>query len=282
MDIRYHIDKNHISHPLRFGSFLFFQIGRMHCAEETVVPTHSHVNLFELTVVTGGLGQIFTNGAPVPVKRGDIHLSFPGDFHAIVADRNDPLKFDFYSFNTEDPDYAAELENIMQRCAKADARVFRDENIRRLVENAIAEFDGKGEYREKLLASSFEQIAIYLIRDFKQNSPAQRKGDATRAEELCYQMMNYIDTHVYSLAKLEELAEIFGYTYSYLSEIFKKTTSSTLLEYYRSRRLETARLLLDEGCLSVTKIAELLNYSSIYAFSKAFKEKYGVSPKRYQ
>ena len=37
-----------------------------------------------------------------------------------------------------------------------------------------------------------------------------------------------------------------------------------------------------EGCLSVTNIAELLNYSSIYAFSKAFKEKYGVSPKRYQ
>lgn len=40
-----------------------------------------------------------------------------------------------------------------------------------------------------------------------------------------------------------------------------------------------ARLLLNEGKLNITKIAELLNYSSIYSFSKAFKEKYGVSPK---
>ena len=33
--------------------------------------------------------------------------------------------------------------------------------------------------------------------------------------------------------------------------------------------------------VTVEQIAEKLNYSSVFSFSKAFKEKYGVSPKNY-
>ena len=59
-------------------------------------------------------------------------------------------------------------------------------------------------------------------------------------------------------------------------------TSDTLLHYYRSRRLEAAKLLLAEGRLSVGEIAELLHYASVYTFSRAFKEAYGTSPARYR
>ena len=55
-----------------------------------------------------------------------------------------------------------------------------------------------------------------------------------------------------------------------------------LTDYYRHRRLETARLLIDEGGLSITEIASLLRYSSIYTFSRAFKEFFGVPPAQYK
>lgn len=147
-----------------------------------------------------------------------------------------------------------------------------------VAKSGASEFDRKREFSEQLLAGAFEQICIYLIRAFKKTPPSDR-GDVTRAETLCFQLMHYIDTHVYSLKTLDDLSGIFGYNYSYLSALFKKVTSETLAGYFRNRRLETARLLLNEGKLNITKIAELLNYSSIYSFSKAFKEKYGVSPK---
>lgn len=57
-------------------------------------------------------------------------------------------------------------------------------------------------------------------------------------------------------------------------------TSDTLTNCFRNRRLETARLLLLEGAMSVTRISALLNYSSVYIFSRAFKEKYGVPPSK--
>ena len=93
--------------------------------------------------------------------------------------------------------------------------------------------------------------------------------------------MNYIDTHIYSLKNLDELCEVFDYSYGYLSAIYKKTTSNTLSGYFREKRLDSARLLLLENRLTITEISELLNYTSVYSFSKAFKEYYGLSPKNY-
>ena len=66
--------------------------------------------------------------------------------------------------------------------------------------------------------------------------------------------------------------------YDYLSSLFKKTTGRTLLDYYQSSRLRVARSLVKENNLKINEIAELLNYSSVYAFSKAYKNKYGICP----
>ena len=98
------------------------------------------------------------------------------------------------------------------------------------------------------------------------------------ADELCYQLMHYIDTHMYRLQSLNDLSEEFGYNYSYLSDLFRKNTGDTLSNYYRTRHLNAARLLLDEKKLRIHQIAEILGYSSLYAFSKAFKHRYGISP----
>ena len=93
--------------------------------------------------------------------------------------------------------------------------------------------------------------------------------------------MHYIDTNIYSIKKLSDLSEKFSYNYSYLSDFFKRNTGNTIVNYYRTRRLYTARLLINEGLLKINKISEMLNYSSVYAFSKAFKTEYGISPKKY-
>jgi AraC-like DNA-binding protein len=84
------------------------------------------------------------------------------------------------------------------------------------------------------------------------------------------------------MTSLEELAVATNYNYSYLSSLFHKTTSGTLTDYYRRRRLETARLLIGENELNMTEIAALLHYSSIYTFSRAFRDQYGTSPTQYK
>ena len=278
----YHINKSYMQNPLKFGSIYMFQIGRRFCDSETVVDTHVHTDLFELTVVTDGRGVVTTNGVAVPVERGDIYLSFPCDAHKIVSDAEKTLKYDFFAFHSEHAVFKKELEHIAQTYYSANTRKFHDERVRTLVSNAIAEFYQENRYSEEILAAILQQILIYVIRDFQEVVPEKYPDTVTHAEALCYKLMNYIDTHIYSLKHLEELAEITDYSYGYLSTMFKKTTSNTLSDYYHEKKLEAARMLISEDKFKIIEIAEMLNYASVYAFSKAFTNRYGVSPRKYK
>ncbi len=278
----YHLKRDYFQNPLKYEGINVLQIGRLFCNRDTIVDTHIHTDLFELTVVTDGKGEITTNGVPVPVEKGDIYLSLPCDSHKIVSDSEKPLKYDFFAFRSEREDFKEELELIAQNYYSANTRIFHDERVRSLVSNAIAELNQENLYSEALLASIFRQIIIYVIRGFKAVVPEKHSDAVTHAEMLCYKLMNYIDTHIYSLEKLEELADITDYSYGYLSTLFKKTTSNTLSNYYHEKKLDVARLLILENRFKIVEIAEMLNYTSVYAFSKAFTNRYGVSPRNYK
>jgi AraC-like DNA-binding protein len=263
-----------------YGQTKLYQIGRLYSKPTTVVEDHVQ-KAFELTIVNDGYGVISTNGVPLKVERGDIYLSFPCEIHKIESDSEKPLKYDFFAFDTENAELKNELERIMAEYSGAERRVFCDERINFLVGNAIAEIHRSNFGHLKLLESVFSQIMIYVVRAF---CPAADDGDIGRvsgAEALCFKIMNYVDTHVYSIKKLDELADVTGYSYGYLSALFKKVTSNTIADYYRNKRLEIARLLVLEKKLKIGEVAEMLNYASVYAFSKAFKNRFGASPEKY-
>lgn len=278
----YHIEKNYLKQPRVFGDFLLFQIGRLYCGPHTVVTPHAHINLFELTIVTGGRGIVTTNGVAIPVERGDIYLSFPGDFHAIASNEDDPLKYDFCAFNTTNPEFVADFERIVENYMSADRRIIRDEKISSLVRSAITDIDGDRRYSYEMLIASFGQMTIRILRNFLERDIEDDNINVSDPAMLCYRLMNYIDTHICTINGLSEISKITNYNYSYLSSLFKRVTGGTLLDYYKNRRLETGCLLVLEGQFSISYIAELLNYSSIYTFSRAFKDKYGLSPEQYR
>ncbi len=282
MGKNYHLNKTYLSDPLDFEGVYVSQIGRLYCGPTTVIDTHVHSDLFELTVVTDGVGTVTTNSVPVRVERGDIYLSLPCDTHKIETDPQNPLKFDFFAFNCDIDSIHNELEKISQNYHLATMRIFKNEQIRHLIGNAIAELNDEKEYSKELLSSIFRQIIIYTIRGFSNINAVRHLSTVTSTEVLCYKIMNYIDTHIYTLKNLSELSKIMGYSYGYLSSVFKKTTHDTIANYYYNRKLETVRLLLLENRLKITEISEMLNYSSVYALSKAFSNRFGCSPRNYR
>ena len=268
--------------PLQFHDVRVAQLGRRFCVAGSVIGTHIHLNLFELTIVTEGRAVVTTNGVSVPVEAGDIYLSLPADAHKIESDVETPLKYDFFAFTCQNEQLQSELERIAENYHAATARIFQDERIRLLISNAIAEIGQQQAYSENLLCAIFQQILIYIVRGFQTMEPPKHSAAATQADILCHKLMNYIDTHIYTLKKLEDLAEITDYSYGYLSALFKKTTSSTLSDYYHGKKLDAARLLILSGNHKITEIAEMLNYTSVYSFSKAFYNRYGLSPLHYR
>lgn len=284
MKNKFHVVQNYFVSPRQINDISLYQVGRRFCAEGMIVPSHPHIiNCFELTVVVGGKGEIITNEVATPVQSGDVYLSFMGDFHKIVSDIKDPLKYDFIAFNTADTKLSKELEHVMQNYSSPDKRLVQDEKITYLLGNIIAEINEPEKFSEEILYSMLRQLMIYIIRNYKENSRSVVSfGGITDSEALCLQIMNYIDTHIYTMNCLSRLSEITGYSYNYMSNIFKKNTSTTLLDYYHSKRMKTAKRLLAENKRTVSEVAELLGYSSIYTFSRAFKKQFGISPSEYR
>jgi len=278
----YHLNKSYFHKPLLFGGVSLFQIGRLYCKPKAVVPLHIHGDYFELTIITDGKGVITTNGVPVEVEKGDIYLSLPCESHEIKSDSSSPLKYDFFAFLCADSEKREEFDRITENYYAANSRVFHSERIRNLISGAIAEIDANKQYSDELLDCIFKEAVIHIIRSFTKIKPEKYSQNVTAAEVLCYKLMNYIDTHIYSLKTLKELEEFTDYSYGYLSSLFKKTTGNSLNGYYREKRLEAARILITENRLKSTEISEMLGYSSVYAFSKAFTSRFSVSPREYR
>ena len=282
MPSNYHLDKKYFDNYRFQDGISLLQIGRMYCDRTSHIEEHIQAQLIELTVVTGGKGQIITNKVPVEVQSGDVYLSLPCDSHEITVDPDDPLRFDFIAFSIEDENFKYDFERIAAEYHEAELRIFKDERIPPLLTNAITEVSRESKYSLEALSSILRQIAIYTIRAFDTAPQSKYPKNIKDSEALCYRLMSYIDTHIYSLKNLEELTAVTDYSYGYLSFVFKKTTGETLCSYYIRKRMEAARLMLTEGNLKITEISERLGYSTLYAFSKAFKGHFGISPKNFK
>jgi AraC-like DNA-binding protein len=272
---RYHFDKNFAFNPLDFGDFNLIQAGRRYLDEHAAVGDHTHLDWFELTVATKGSAKVYTDGEFCSISKGDIYLSFPGDIHDIRTE-NEKLDYDYFSFYCKGGALQKAYDGVWQYKRQYNSRVFKDEKIQYLLTALIAEFALSDEFSSEVISNVCRQIIIYAARDTLKS--VQVSTDVSDAKVLCQQLMNYLDTHIYTVKNLEELGDVFSYNYSYLSDLFKKTTATTLCEYFRNRKLETARLLILKKSKSITEISDLLGYSSPFTFSRAYKKRYGYPP----
>ena len=280
----YLIDFQFIDQPKHINDVRLYQIGKKFCNENTYIPTHLHIDWYELTVILGGKGKIYTNSKTeyVEVSEGDIYLSFPADIHAIESDSNSPLKYSYLSFILDGKSFKAKFKKITQDFYESKKRVFRNQNISALLEILLSELLTPAYKQDDMLLYTLNQILIFTCRNFLHQSEKILPTNISKNEMLCYSIMRYIDANIFLIKNFSDIATYFKYNYSYLSKVFKQTTKITLRDYLSNKKLERAKALIEERKLSLTKIAEILNYASVYSFSKSFKYHFGISPTEYK
>ncbi len=281
MENIFHFNNVFFHDPLSYGEVLLYQIGRMHCNSTTVIATHFHNDIFELTIVRDGKGYVTSNNVTSTIQAGDIYLNLPYDTHKIVSDNQTPLKYDFIAFQTSNPKFRADLGKIEQLFKNPSWRIFSNETLNHLLNNCIYEFSKEKIYHEEALTYSLYLILTYVCRTFLQKGENVKKRISEK-EQLCFQIMHYIDTHLYTIKSLKSIAEPFNYTYTYLSTVFKSTMKISLSEYYESKKFNLCKQLLTVENVKIFEVAELMGYSTPYAFSKAYKNYFLISPKKEQ
>lgn len=92
----------------------------------------------------------------------------------------------------------------------------------------------------------------------------------------------YIYSHVKERITIEDLADEFGVSASYLSRLFKQETGVSVSGYIREQKIEVAKNLLRFSDYSMIDIANRLSFSSQSHFIQQFREIVGMTPKKYR
>ncbi|MDG0818875.1 helix-turn-helix domain-containing protein [Staphylococcus equorum] len=95
-------------------------------------------------------------------------------------------------------------------------------------------------------------------------------------------VQRYIYNHLYQLLTLDILAKHVNLSSKYLSHLFKKEVGITISAYITEKKLEEAKLWLDNSSLSISEIAHQLSFSDQSYFIKVFKRSIGLTPKQYR
>ena len=267
--------------PIKLEDCILHCIGHGTVNDSMPSEERFHAKYYELTIITDGEGVIYTSDVPTAVKKNDIYLSFPFDVHRIEAAAGKNIEYDYVGFSVSSQKFGDEFNRIWSDNIATVNRVFSNSSVLEILDSIHKELEANEKaFSNELLSLLFSQLLVHVLRSFSEQN--REKKDAMSGNVgLCGLVMNYVDTHLYTMKSLREMAQDLGYNYSYLSTIFHKTTRTTLNGYYKTKRMEAAQRLLSESKMTVSKVAELMNYSTVYAFSKAFKEHFGDSPSHY-
>ena len=77
------------------------------------------------------------------------------------------------------------------------------------------------------------------------------------------------------------IASYFGVSEVYLRKIFQSHLQLSPKQYVLNLRIRMAKNMLREGIFSITEISEQCGFSTLYHFSKTFRERVGMSPMQY-
>ena len=90
----------------------------------------------------------------------------------------------------------------------------------------------------------------------------------------------YINTNLDKPLTLTDISNHINLSKEYTASIFKKETNKTVTEYINEKKMLLAKEMLQAGGISLNGISESLGYENYSYFSRIFKERFGISPKK--
>lgn len=155
------------------------------------------------------------------------------------------------------------------------------ELVRRLFLMLYKEYSQRGIYSTEMERSLLICILVQMLRN-QVNVPVKRKMFGSKSWANISSAINFIGSN-YSNPNLsnEDISSTVGVSSIYLTTEFKRCFDISLHRYLVNLRLERAEDLLLSGLHSITEIAQMTGFSSVQAFSKAFRNREGISPREY-
>lgn len=264
---------------LTSNGITYYQFADVFCKNEEVPSSHEQT-CNEITIVYGGKGIFAVNGVEEEIGDGQIHFCFSNDYHIIKSVPNHSLQFFCIGFNINDNFQLLDIFNKVKHLIKTNKSHIIDDvyNLHEKCKILLSEFyfDNNTELSKNLIKTILNELILLTLKMFlnMSNSYTVQINDHLI---LATNISNFIKRNIYSKNLSQNLSDTLNYSYSHMSHIFSKIMGITIKDYIASLRMEKAKSLLQSGD-TVTMVSNKLNYSSVHAFSRAYKKHFGSLP----
>jgi len=255
-------------------------------------PPHSHNYIEIIYMCSGSTTHIIHNNTRVELEQGDLLFLNQNAVHEILPAGFDDIGVNFIVM-PEFFDIAFEMmeeENVVrdffvealkQKKNGMDYIHFRVSDIlpvQNLIENMIWSLVNRQAYKRNInkitMGLLIVQLSGYMDRICY--------GDAGQYEKnLMFSILQYVEEN-YKDGSLGELAQMHNQSLSGISRFIKKQTGMTFKELVMQKRLSQAAFLLGTTKLTVEDIIAAVGYDNSSYFHRIFREKYGMTPRKYR
>ena len=250
-------------------------------------------DFWEIVYVDEGEIIAMSDGKDIKIGQGTVIFHRPNELHTHISNKKDSNNILVISFETKSKAmrYFKNKYFTLDKHSKVLLSLFIEE-AKKSLNPPPRIYESKETFNKdavpfgglQLLLCYFTEFLINLIRigeSFDKtslNSENRREPDNSIMELV----INKINEEVYSNLTLDDLCEKFMMGKSRLTSDFKDYTGKTPMEYYRNIKIKEAKRLIRKEEKSISEISDMLGYSSIHIFSRAFKKSVGFSPREYQ
>ncbi|MCM4152412.1 AraC family transcriptional regulator [Arenibacter sp. N53] len=270
-----------------------FEIQELELSEWKQRPVKN--NFFELVLIKEGEGTQCINYNEVAYSRGSIFLLPPLKCHSFTIEQ--PTKFVFLKFtdsffkninglSIDRNEWFKEASYILSNYNQLPGDIIKSDLDRHHLESLISmillESRNYGQESVNLITSLMTSILEILIRNIKRTSYFD--FPKKNFDERITKMLIYINENIdkSELLKVENLADVFMMSTTYVSEYFKKQVNMPLREYIIKAKLKLVEIRLLNSDFTLTEIADELGFTDVSHLSKTFKKYAGTSIREFK
>lgn len=222
----------------------------------------------DLWFVRSGRGQMrLKDGHAVTLRAGVLVWARPGGLYLAEHNHKDPLAVTAIHFEDglEPPDREVfEVRDV----------AYTTTILGRVVDLVEA---GQPKLATDLLGFALEELRSGICTEATSAS-----GTALHHHRVIEAAAARIREAPHEIDSIEKLARQAGYSVAHFSRLFTEHVGRPPRDYIVQRRIERACQLLRDTPMTISQIADVLGYSSVFFFSRQFKQRYGLAPSAYR
>jgi AraC-like DNA-binding protein len=233
------------------------------------------LNEFQLVYISKGRGVFESHETgKIRIEAGQAFLLFPGIWHRFRPVKTVGWHENWIGFKG---DVADRVMKGFFSPEKAVIRVGQDQELLHLMRSVVGIIDAApAGYQQIMGARTLEALAIVRSRAMNIH-----RGNREMAHKVQKARQYLVDNYKESI-DAKALAQDMGLSTSRFRAVFKEHTGVAPHQYQIDVRMNLARHWLNESNHTISEIAEMLGFSSVYYFSRLFKRKEGVPPSAYR